>query len=160
MIDASGVSGAAAKFLDMGGEVEVIAGFQYEILDVPNDGYLDFYLWPKYSPHGYVWMIPKEGAEPTSGSVTTDKKGAIKYLNPLSRTPTERQANGEPPWRRGHQNPTVWRNHPYFWPTKRYRGRRRGAGRRRSWFHVTLFEGGTHLACGRAERRPKRLRRR
>ena len=41
----------------MGGDVEVIAGFQYEVLDVPNDGYLDFYLWPKYSPHGYVWML-------------------------------------------------------------------------------------------------------
>ena len=53
VIDASGVSGAAAKYLDMGGDVEVIAGFQYEeFLDVPNDGYLDFYLWPKYSPHG------------------------------------------------------------------------------------------------------------
>ena len=80
VIDASGVSGAAAKLLDMGGDVEVIAGFQYEMLDVPNDGYLDFYLWPKYSPHGYVWMIPKEGGRANVGLVTTDKKGAIKYL--------------------------------------------------------------------------------
>jgi len=44
VIDASGVTGAASKLLDMGTEVEVIAGFQYEMLDVPNDGYLDFYL--------------------------------------------------------------------------------------------------------------------
>jgi flavin-dependent dehydrogenase len=58
----------------MGTEVEVIAGFQYEMLDVPNDGYLDFYLWPKYSPHGYVWMIPKEGGRANVGLVTTDKK--------------------------------------------------------------------------------------
>ena len=75
VIDASGVSGAAAKLLDMGGDVEVIAGFQYEMLDVPNDGYLDFYLWPKYSPHGYVWMIPKEGGRANVGLVTTDKRG-------------------------------------------------------------------------------------
>jgi flavin-dependent dehydrogenase len=45
----------------MGTEVEVIAGFQYEMTEVENDGYLDFYLWPEYSPHGYVWMIPKKG---------------------------------------------------------------------------------------------------
>ncbi len=81
VIDASGVSGAASKLLDMGTEVEVIAGFQYELNDVPNDGYLDFYLWPKYSPHGYVWMIPKKGDRANVGLVTTDKKGGIKYLD-------------------------------------------------------------------------------
>ena len=81
VIDASGVSGAASKFLDMGGEVEVIAGFQYEMLDVPNDGYLDFYLWPKYSPHGYVWMIPKEGGRANVGLVTT----CLLYTSPSPR---------------------------------------------------------------------------
>ena len=61
VIDASGVAGASSKLLDMGTSVEVIAGFQYEMTEVENDGYLDFYLWPQYSPHGYVWMIPKKG---------------------------------------------------------------------------------------------------
>ena len=81
VIDASGVAGASSKLLDMGTEVEVIAGFQYEMTDVKNDGYLDFYLWPQYSPHGYVWMIPKKGERANVGLVTTDKKGAIKYLD-------------------------------------------------------------------------------
>ena len=44
VIDASGVAGAATKLLDMGTEVEVIAGFQYEMTEVDNDGYLDFYF--------------------------------------------------------------------------------------------------------------------
>ena len=100
VIDASGVSGAAAKLLDMGGDVEVIAGFQYEMLDVPNDGYLDFYLWPKYSPHGYVWMIPKEGGRANVGLVTTDKKGAIKYLNSfIEDTYLVDKPTVNPPWR-------------------------------------------------------------
>ena len=81
VIDASGVAGASSKLLDMGTQVEVIAGFQYEVTEVKNDGYLDFYIWPQYSPHGYVWMIPKEGERANVGLVTTDKKGAIKYLD-------------------------------------------------------------------------------
>ncbi len=81
VIDASGVAGASSKLLDMGTSVEVIAGFQYEMTEVENDGYLDFYLWPQYSPHGYVWMIPKKGERANVGLVTTDKKGGIKYLD-------------------------------------------------------------------------------
>ena len=84
----------------MGGEVEVIAGFQYEMHDVPNDGYLDFYLWPKYSPHGYVWMIPKEGGRANVGLVTTDKKGAIKYLESfIEDTYLADKPTANPPWR-------------------------------------------------------------
>jgi digeranylgeranylglycerophospholipid reductase len=101
VIDASGVAGAASKILDMKTEVEVIAGFQYEMLDVPNDGYLDFYLWPKYSPHGYVWMIPKEGGRANVGLVTTDKKGAIKYLeNFIQDTYLKDNPKVNPPWRK------------------------------------------------------------
>jgi flavin-dependent dehydrogenase len=101
VIDASGVSGAASKLLDMGTEVEVIAGFQYELNDVPNDGYLDFYLWPKYSPHGYVWMIPKEGERANVGLVTTDKKGAIRYLDSfIEDTYLVGKPTVNPPWRK------------------------------------------------------------
>ncbi|MGB0476555.1 MAG: NAD(P)/FAD-dependent oxidoreductase, partial [Candidatus Poseidoniaceae archaeon] len=101
VIDASGVSGAASKLLDMGTEVEVIAGFQYELNDVPNDGYLDFYLWPKYSPHGYVWMIPKEGERANVGLVTTDKKGAIRYLDSfIEDTYLAGKPAVNPPWRK------------------------------------------------------------
>ena len=100
VIDASGVSGAASKILDMGTEVEVIAGFQYEMHDVENDGYLDFYLWPKYSPHGYVWMIPKKEGRANVGLVTTDKKGAIKYLDSfIEDTYLQNKPTANPPWR-------------------------------------------------------------
>ena len=70
----------------MGTEVEVIAGFQYELNDVPNDGYLDFYLWPKYS-HMVMLDDSKEGERANVGLVTTDKKGAIRYLDSFIKTP-------------------------------------------------------------------------
>ena len=81
IIDASGVAGVASKLLDLSDPVEVIAGFQYELQDVENDGYLDFYLWPADAPHGYVWMIPKAEGRANVGLVTTDKRGAIRYLD-------------------------------------------------------------------------------
>ncbi len=100
VIDASGVSGVASKILDMGTEVEVIAGFQYEMNEVENDGYLDFYLWPKYSPHGYVWMIPKKEGRANVGLVTTDKKGAVKYLDSfIEDTYLKEKPVANPPWR-------------------------------------------------------------
>ena len=99
VIDASGAC-RRGQFLDMGGDVEVIAGFQYEILDVPNDGYLDFYLWPKYSPHGYVWMIPKEGGRANVGLVTTDKKGAHQVPESfIQDTYLNGKPTVNPPWR-------------------------------------------------------------
>ncbi|MEC8626411.1 MAG: NAD(P)/FAD-dependent oxidoreductase, partial [Candidatus Thermoplasmatota archaeon] len=101
VIDASGVHGAASKILGMPGEVEVIAGFQYELNDVPNDGYLDFYIQPEYAPHGYVWMIPKAGERANVGLVTTDKKGAVKYLDQfIDDTYLKGKPHVNPPWRK------------------------------------------------------------
>ena len=81
IIDASGVAGVSSKILQNSNQIEVIAGFQYEMVEVENDGYLDFYIWPKYAPHGYVWMIPKNQGRANVGLVTTEKKGAIKFLD-------------------------------------------------------------------------------
>ncbi|MBT7939039.1 MAG: NAD(P)/FAD-dependent oxidoreductase, partial [Euryarchaeota archaeon] len=100
ILDASGVHALCAKLLKMEDEVEVISGFQYEMHEVENDGYLDFYLWPKYSPHGYVWMIPKKDGRANVGLVTTEKKGAIRYLDSFvedSYLKSNPKAN--PPWR-------------------------------------------------------------
>lgn len=100
VIDASGVHGAASRMLDMPGEVEVIAGFQYELNEVPNDGYLDFYLQPEYAPHGYVWMIPKAEGRANVGLVTTDKKGAVRYLDRfIQDTYLDGKPHVNPPWR-------------------------------------------------------------
>ncbi|MED5485409.1 MAG: FAD-dependent oxidoreductase, partial [Candidatus Thermoplasmatota archaeon] len=49
VIDASGVAGVSSKILKNSNQIEVIAGFQYEMIEVENDGYLDFYIWPKYA---------------------------------------------------------------------------------------------------------------
>ena len=148
VIDASGVSGAAAKYLDMGGDVEVIAGFQYEVLDVPNDGYLDFYLWPKYSPHGYVWMIPKEGGRANVGLVTTDKKGAIKYLESfINDTYLKGKPTVNPPWRaEGIKIRPFGGTIPISGPRTTTVGDGVLLVGDAAGFTSPLFEGGTHLA--------------
>ncbi|CAI8215348.1 MAG: Putative thiazole biosynthetic enzyme [Methanobacteriota archaeon] len=102
VIDASGVAGVSSKILKNSNQIEVIAGFQYEMIEVENDGYLDFYIWPKYAPHGYVWMIPKNKGRANVGLVTTEKKGAIKYLNSfISDTYLQNNEKINPPWREG-----------------------------------------------------------
>jgi digeranylgeranylglycerophospholipid reductase len=143
-----GVSGAGAKLLDMGGEVEVIAGFQYEMLDVPNDGYLDFYLWPKYSPHGYVWMIPKEGGRANVGLVTTDKKGAIKYLESfIQDTYLADKPTVNPPWRaEGIKVRPFGGTIPISGPRDTTVGDGVMLVGDAAGFTSPLFEGGTHLA--------------
>lgn len=148
VIDASGVSGAASKLLNMGGDVEVIAGFQYEMLDVPNDGYLDFYLWPKYSPHGYVWMIPKEGGRANVGLVTTDKKGAIKYLESfIQDTYLADKPTVNPPWRaEGIKIRPFGGTIPISGPRTTTVGEGVLLVGDAAGFTSPLFEGGSHLA--------------
>lgn len=148
VIDASGVAGASSKLLDMGTTVEVIAGFQYEMTEVENDGYLDFYIWPQYSPHGYVWMIPKKGDRANVGLVTTDKRGAIKYLDKFI---NDTYLDGKP-----IVNP-MWRNQDS--KVKPFGGTIPISGPREktvedgvilvgdaAGFTSPLFEGGSHLA--------------
>ncbi len=154
VIDASGVSGAASKLLDMGTEVEVIAGFQYEMADVPNDGYLDFYLWPKYSPHGYVWMIPKKGERANVGLVTTDKKGAIKYLDQfVEDTYFKGKTVQNPEWRKPGIKPRPFGGTiPISGPREITTGDGLILVGDAAGFTSPLFEGGSHLALwsGRA----------
>ncbi len=148
VIDASGVSGAASKLLDMGTQIEVIAGFQYEILDVENDGYLDFYIWPKYSPHGYVWMIPKEGGRANVGLVTTDKKGAIKYLDSfIQDTYLDGKPAVNPPWRKeGMKVRPFGGTIPISGPRSVTVGDGLILVGDAAGFTSPLFEGGSHLA--------------
>ena len=148
VVDASGVSGAASKLLDMGTEVEVIAGFQYELNDVPNDGYLDFYLWPKYSPHGYVWMIPKEGERANVGLVTTEKKGAIRYLDSfIEDTYLKGKPTVNPPWRKdGMKIKPFGGTIPISGPRSTTTGDGLILVGDAAGFTSPLFEGGSHLA--------------
>ena len=154
VIDASGVHGAASKILDMPGEVEVIAGFQYEITEVPNDGYLDFYLQPEYAPHGYVWMIPKEGGRANVGLVTTDKKGAVRYLDQfIEDTYLQGKPHVNPPWRpEGIKVRPFGGTIPISGPRPTTVGDGLLLVGDAAGFTSPLFEGGTHLALwsGRA----------
>lgn len=148
VIDAAGVTGLTAKLLDIQEETEVISGFQWEMHDVPNDGYLDFYLWPKYSPHGYVWMIPKSGGRANVGLVTTEKKGAIKYLeNFIEDTYLKTNPKANPPWRsEGTKIRPFGGTIPISGPRKQTYSDGLMMVGDAAGFTSPLFEGGTHLA--------------
>ena len=81
VIDASGAAGVANRMLNMNPRFSVTTGIQYEMLDIPHENYLDFYLWPRLSPHGYLWMIPKNDGRANVGLVTTDITKAKMYLD-------------------------------------------------------------------------------
>ncbi|MEE2811620.1 MAG: NAD(P)/FAD-dependent oxidoreductase [Candidatus Thermoplasmatota archaeon] len=100
IIDASGVAGVCSKLLDLNPRPKVIAGMQYEILDVPTDDYLDFYIWPEYAKKGYLWMIPKSDGRANVGLVTEDRKGAVKDLESfIENTHFSDLEKQNPPWR-------------------------------------------------------------
>ena len=101
IIDASGVAGISSKILNNSNKIEVIAGYQYEMSEVKNDGYLDFYIWPKYAPEGYVWMIPKKEERANVGLVTTKKKDKVKSLDSfIQDTYLNSNEKVDPPWRK------------------------------------------------------------
>ena len=81
VIDASGAAGVANRMLNMNPRFSVTTGIQYEMLDIPHENYLDCYLWPRLSPHGYLWMIPKNDGRANVGLVTTDITKAKMYLD-------------------------------------------------------------------------------
>ena len=81
VIDGSGAAGVANRMLQMNPRFSVTTGIQYEMLDIPNEEYLDFYLWPRLAPEGYLWMIPKNDGRANVGLVTHDITKAKVYLD-------------------------------------------------------------------------------
>jgi digeranylgeranylglycerophospholipid reductase len=81
VLDGSGAAGVANRMLGMNERFKVTTGIQYELLDIPQEGYLDFYLWPRLAPEGYLWMIPKNDGRANVGLVTHDIPNAKKYLD-------------------------------------------------------------------------------
>ncbi len=148
VIDASGVKGASSKLLDMGTKIETIAGLQYELVEVENDGYLDFYLWPKYSPHGYVWMIPKKDGRANVGLVTTDTRGLGKHLdNFIQDTYLDGKPMVNPPWRpEGTKVKSFGGNIPISGPRSVTVDDGLILVGDAAGFTSPLFEGGSHLA--------------
>jgi len=147
LIDASGVSGVVTKLLKIDSKIEVITGFQYEMVDVPNDGFLDFYLWPSYSPHGYVWMIPKKEGRANVGLVTTEK-GAIKFLNEfIDVTYLSKMGMKNPPWKKGQKKIKPFGGTiPISGPRENTCGEGFMLIGDAAGFTSPLFEGGSHLA--------------
>ena len=80
IIDASGVAGAASKLLSLNPAPKTVVGLQYELSPIESDGFIDFFLWPRLSPHGYLWIIPKNGGRANVGLVTNDAPNTRKYL--------------------------------------------------------------------------------
>ncbi|HLC36892.1 MAG TPA: NAD(P)/FAD-dependent oxidoreductase [archaeon] len=82
VIDASGVATVSSRLTGLNEKrFESVVGMQYELLDIKNEGYLDFYLWPELAPQGYLWMIPKNNGRANVGLVTHEKGKAKVYLD-------------------------------------------------------------------------------
>ncbi|MAS62766.1 MAG: hypothetical protein CMA34_03735 [Euryarchaeota archaeon] len=101
IIDASGVAGITSRILKNSNKIDVISGYQYEMIEVENDQYLDFYIWPKYAPEGYVWMIPKKEGRANVGLVTTKKSDKIKSLDSfIEDTYLNKKEKVDPTWKK------------------------------------------------------------
>ncbi len=81
IIDASGVSSVVSRKLSLNDRFTAVTGIQYELRDIPREGYLDFFIWPKLAPHGYLWMIPKCDGRANVGLVTTERNKAKAYTD-------------------------------------------------------------------------------
>ena len=81
IIDASGVAGVSSKLLNLNPEPKKVVGLQYELSPIENDGFIDFFLWPRLAPHGYLWVIPKKNGRANVGLVTNDAPKTRQLLD-------------------------------------------------------------------------------
>ncbi len=81
LIDASGVQSVSTSLLKNNPRFSSVVGIQYELENIPQDEYLDFYLWPHLAPQGYLWMIPKSDGRANVGLVTNQNNSARKFLD-------------------------------------------------------------------------------
>lgn len=87
LIDASGVQSVTSLKLGLNKRFESVIGMQYELQEVKNEGWLDFYIWPKLAPEGYLWMIPKNNGRANVGLVTSQKNKAKTFLDEFVKEP-------------------------------------------------------------------------
>ncbi len=146
VIDASGVAGVCSKLTKLNPRPQVIAGMQYEMLEVPTDDYLDFYIWPKYAEKGYVWMIPKCDGRANVGLVTEDKSRTKKGLDEfIADTHFKELKQVSPPWKT-KGNPAFGGTIPISGPHKNTHTDGLMLVGDAAGFTSPLFEGGSHLA--------------
>jgi digeranylgeranylglycerophospholipid reductase len=146
VIDASGVAGVASRLINLNPRPKVIAGMQYEMLKVPTDNYLDFYIWPKYAEKGYLWMIPKCDGRANIGLVTEDKSRTKKGLDEfIADTHFKDLEQVAPPWKT-KGNPAFGGTIPISGPHENTHTDGLLLVGDAAGFTSPLFEGGSHLA--------------
>ncbi|MEE2606783.1 MAG: NAD(P)/FAD-dependent oxidoreductase [Candidatus Thermoplasmatota archaeon] len=152
VIDASGVAAACSKIVRLGDDEplnemgKVVAGMQYEMLEVPTDGYLDFYIWPKYAEKGYLWMIPKCDGRANVGLVTEDRPRAKKALDEfIDITHFKGLEQARPPWKE-KGSPAFGGTIPISGPFENTHHDGLMLVGDAAGFTSPLFEGGSHLA--------------
>lgn len=82
LIDASGYQSISNKYVPAINKKnnKYVNGAQYLMEDVPNDGYIEFFIWPQLAPHGYLWIIPKRDGQANVGLVSNDPANSHKNL--------------------------------------------------------------------------------
>nr|AIF05599.1 geranylgeranyl reductase [uncultured marine group II/III euryarchaeote KM3_185_F04] len=152
VIDASGVAAVCSKIIRQGDDEplnevgKVVAGMQYELLEVPTDGYLDFYIWPKYAEKGYLWMIPKCDGRANVGLVTEDRPRAKKALDEfIDITHFKELEQVRPPWK-AKGSPAFGGTIPISGPFENTHHDGLMLVGDAAGFTSPLFEGGSHLA--------------
>ncbi|MCX8195135.1 MAG: NAD(P)/FAD-dependent oxidoreductase [Candidatus Micrarchaeota archaeon] len=81
IIDASGAAAVASKLLKLNPEPAKVVGLQYELAPIESDGFIDFFLWPRLAPNGYLWVIPKSNGRANVGLVTNEQPKIRAYLD-------------------------------------------------------------------------------
>ena len=152
VIDASGVAAVCSKIVRQSNDEplnemgKVVAGMQYELLEVPTDGYLDFYIWPKYAEKGYLWMIPKCDGRANVGLVTEDRPRAKKALDEfIDITHFKELEQVRPPWK-AKGSPAFGGTIPISGPFENTHHDGLMLVGDAAGFTSPLFEGGSHLA--------------
>ncbi|MBI5553432.1 MAG: NAD(P)/FAD-dependent oxidoreductase, partial [Candidatus Diapherotrites archaeon] len=138
LVDASGSAQFVSRALNLNPRSETVIGIQYELQDIPRSGYLDFYIHPKYAPHGYLWMIPKSNGRANVGLVTTQKNMAKKLLDEWMRN--------EMGWGGKISNKTFGGLIPISGPVPKTVSEGLLLVGDAAGFTSPMFEGGTHLA--------------
>ncbi|MDE1798354.1 MAG: NAD(P)/FAD-dependent oxidoreductase [Candidatus Micrarchaeota archaeon] len=81
VIDASGYESVSNKLTGLNEKrFSTVNGAQYLMEDVPNDGYIEFFIWPRLAPEGYLWIIPKRNGAANVGLVTPEAAKVHPYL--------------------------------------------------------------------------------
>ncbi|MFH1199470.1 MAG: NAD(P)/FAD-dependent oxidoreductase, partial [Candidatus Micrarchaeota archaeon] len=137
VMDASGVTAFTSAKLGLNPRFGDVIGLQYEMEDIPQEGYIDFYIWPRLAPHGYLWMIPKSGGRANVGLVTKEKSKAKAYLD---------QFVSEMGWKAKKVNRTFGGLIPASGPAPRTYAQGLLLVGDAAGFTSPLFEGGTHLS--------------